>query len=115
LNKYALGLDGKTLVDQAEATRQGLQLFQIFKKMGVQVDGLGSNDDTPVDVYIPVKGLSLLMGSIASKACADSDCVQYTFARGTDQGLHMRTREYKKSPRDGSVHILPEDVKFTCS
>jgi hypothetical protein len=115
LNKYALGLDGKTLVDQTEATRQGLQLFKIFKAMGIQVDGLGGKDDAPVDVYIPMKGLSLLSGSIASKACVDSDNVQYTFTRSTDQGLHKRTREYKKSPRDGSVHLLPGDVKFTCS
>jgi hypothetical protein len=107
-------LDGKTLVDQTEATRQGLQLFRIFKAIGIQVDGLGGKDDAPVDIHIPIKGLSFLSGGIASKAVAESDSVQYVFSRGTDFGLHMRTREYKKSPRDGCVHLQPEDIKFTC-
>jgi hypothetical protein len=107
-----MGLDGKTLLDEEGLKREALQLYHVMQMMNVRVDGLGPNLSNVLNLHIPMTGLSSAARSIGCRDIPLTSNVKYTFLRGSESGLEVRIREYEKSPRDGSVNLLIEDIQF---
>ena len=100
-------LDGKTTLGPNALVSEALQLYKFLQAINASVSGL-KGDGSPISLFLPLAAAQ----SSQQVYPLTNDVDKYIFKRQTQYGVHIRSRLYHKSSKDGSVDVKSEDIAF---